>query len=277
MANLRVVILTLILASMPPIHAGSQKLDAPQTVIVKNGALVLRGLLWHPTGRGPFPVVLFNHGSGSLPDLKNPAILGSTFARHGYAFLFLFRRGAGLSADQGTNSGALMAQAFALNGQEGRNELQLKLQEIELSDVRAGVEFLRTRGDVDARRIAIVGHSFGGQLTLLLTERDSSVRAAVVFGAAAASWDSSPKLQARLIAAVGNTDVPVFFIHAANDYSTAPGTALAAEMKRLGKAQSLKIFPPWGETASQGHNFVNLAVSMWESDVFAFLDERLRP
>jgi dienelactone hydrolase len=170
-----------------------------------------------------------------------------------------------------------MARALEQDGQEARNELQLQLLENELSDVIAGLAVLRGRTDVDAHRVAVVGHSFGGQLTLLLTERDKSVRAAVVFGVAAASWESSPKLRARLLAAVGRTDAPVFFIHAANDFSVAPGTTLAAEMKRLGKLQHVKIYPSVGQTPAAGHNFIHLSLSAWEQDVFAFLEDRMRP
>lgn len=277
MANFPVFIAVLVLASAQPVQAPGQVLLAPETVVVQSGALTLRGLLWRPSGRGPFPAVLFNHGSGPASDPHKPAILGAAFARHGYVFLYLFRRGAGLSADRGTNSAELMARALAEKGQEGRNELQLQLLEIELSDVVAGLAFLRAHAEVDARRVAVAGHSFGGQLTLLLGERDANVRAAVVFGAAAASWEHSPKLQARLVAAVGRTSAPVFFIHAANDYSVAPGSALAAEMARLGRPHRVKIYPPIGQTPAEGHDFVHVGLSTWEPDVFAFLDERMAP
>jgi len=36
----------------------------PDTIVVRSGELRLSGLLWRPEGRGPFPAVLFNHGSG---------------------------------------------------------------------------------------------------------------------------------------------------------------------------------------------------------------------
>jgi hypothetical protein len=111
---------------------------------------------------------------------------------------------------------------------------------------------------------------------LLLTERDRTLAAAVDFGGAAGSWERSPQLRARLLEAVGGTVVPVFFIHTANDYSVAPGKALAAEMTRLDKPHRIKIYPPYGATASEGHNFLHLNVATWEPDVFAFLDERLR-
>jgi pimeloyl-ACP methyl ester carboxylesterase len=50
-----------------------------------------------------------------------------------------------------------------------------------LNDVMAGLSFLEGLAGVDSERIALVGHSFGGQLTLLAAERDQRVRAVVTF------------------------------------------------------------------------------------------------
>jgi hypothetical protein len=69
---------------------------------------------------------------------------------------------------------------------------------------------------------------------------------------------------------------PMFFIHAANDYSVNPGKALDARLAQLGKTHRLKIYPPIGRTADDGHNFPLLGVSIWEPDVFAFLDAHMR-
>jgi carboxymethylenebutenolidase len=268
---------TALLTALLSAHAAAQASDAPETVVVRNGSLTLHGLLWRPKVGAPFPAVLFNHGAGPNSDPSLPAILGPAFARHGYAFLFLYRRGAGLSADQGLDSGALMAQALAQGGQAARNELQLKLQEAELSDVVAAIAFLRAQPGVDANRVASVGHSFGGQLTLLLAERDANLRAAVVFGAAARSWGNSPDLRTRLLGAAGRARAPLFFIHAENDISVAPGKALAAERNRLGKPHRVMIYPPVGQTTFDGHGFVYVGLSTWERDVFAFLDQHMQP
>jgi fermentation-respiration switch protein FrsA (DUF1100 family) len=83
-------------------------------------------------------------------------------------------------------------------------------------------------------------------------------------------------LRARLTAAAGHVAVPVFFIHAANDYTIASGQALDAERAQLGRPHRLKIYPPVGTTADEGHAFLDLRVAMWEPDVFAFLDEHVR-
>jgi dienelactone hydrolase len=277
MMKVRMLVVAVALAWASPIQTKGQPAKAPETVVVQSGGLTLRGLLWRPSGRGPFPAVLFSHGSGPAAYPQKPAALGPAFVRHGYVFLYLFRRGAGLSADQGTNSEELMSRVLREKGQDARNELQLQLLETELSDVLGGLAFLRGRPEVDTHRVAVAGHSFGASLTLLIAERDSALRAAIAFSGSAASWEHSPQLRARLIAAVGRTTVPIFFIQAENDYSIAPAKELSAEMERLGKPHRIKIYPSIGQTASEGHDFYYLGLSIWEPDVFAFLDERMRP
>src|SRR5262245_26812593 len=257
-----------------------QTTNTPEVIDVRSGALTLRAQVWRPSGSGRFPAVLFNHGGYSAGDRlppSDPETLGSVFARHGYVFLWLHRQGTGLSSDQGASDGDRMARAQEAEGVEGRNRVQLDLLEHEqMDEARAALARLRTRSDVDVRRIGLVGHSFGGSLTLLMAAQDPDVRAAVTFGGAAGSWNQSPALRTHLLAAVGRMSAPALFIHAANDYSTASGSALAAEMQRLGKPHALKIYPPFGADTRDGHNLVFRSVSTWEADVFAFLDAHLR-
>jgi carboxymethylenebutenolidase len=261
-------------------------IQIPDTVVVPSGNLRLTALLWRPEGRGPFPAVLFNHGSWPTNSQSGrPAreifaqarVLGPVFARHGFLFLFLFRRGVGLSANQGVSTADQLERELEAHGQEARNRMQLRLlQTDELSDALAGLVYLRALPEVDSHRVAVAGHSFGGSLTLLVAERDSGLMASVDFAGAAGSWESSPQLRARLLSAVGATTVPTFFIHAANDYSVAPGRELAAEMARRGRSYRTKIYPSSGTSASEGHNVVDLGVATWEDDVFAFLSQALR-
>lgn len=257
---------------------------APSTVVVQSGELKLRGLLFRPAGRGPFPAVLFNHGSGhapsasaSGPDHRHPELLGPVFARHGYLFLYLYRRGDGLSAGQGLAAGDVMDQAMASGGQDARNQVQLHLLETdETDDALAGLTYLRALPEADPARVAVVGHSFGGSVTLLLAARDPSIRAIVTFAAVGYSWDHSPQLRAELGAAVARMSAAVFLISAANDFSLGPEKELAAQMDRLGRPpHQIKIYPPVGHTPEEGHDFIHLEVSTWEPDVFAFLAQYL--
>ena len=257
----------------------------PETVVVPSGKLRLKAFLWKPNGSGPFPTVLFNHGSGGadahhtagLPITEAPKKLAPLFLKHGYAFLYIFRRGQGLSADQGPFMQDILRQEEATKGKEARQHSQFVLATTDqLNDVLAALAFLKATPAVDAKRIAIVGHSFGGQLTLLAAERDKSVRAAVTFAAAAGSWERSPELRDRLLNAVNKATVQIMLIQAANDYSTAPSYALADELARLHKPHLLKIYPPVGNASEDGHNFLYLAMPRWERDVFGFLDEHVK-
>ena len=258
---------------------------APETVVVPSEKLRLKAFLWKPAGPGPFPAILFCHGSGGadsdhtagLPITQAAENLAPLFLKHGYAFMYLFRRGQGLSADQGPFMQDILQREETAKGKESRQHLQFVLATRDhLDDVMAGLTFLKATPGIDAKRVAIVGHSFGGQLTLLAAERDNTIRAAVTVSAAAGSWQRSSELRERLLSAVDKSTAPIMLIQAANDYSTAPSCALAHEMERLRKPYVLKIYPPVGKTSDDGHNFLYLAIPQWEPDVFGFLDEHVK-
>ena len=257
----------------------------PETVEIRSRTLHLKGYLWEPPGTGPFPAVLFNHGRSDAPQQHTRALtitaaartLGPVFVQHGYVFLYPFRRGEGLSAEQGPFIGDLLARETATRGEDARAHLQFVLLTTDhLEDATSALSFLRSLTTVDPRRIAVAGHSFGAQLTLLIVGRDPSIRGAVVFGPAAASWQRSLESRESLIAAVRKTAAPIMFIHTANDYDTTPGLTLAAQLDSLHKPNLLKIYPPVGQTPSEGHNFLYTNISLWESDVFGFLDEYVK-
>jgi dienelactone hydrolase len=263
----------------------SAQIAAPQTVEIPSGNLHLKGYFWKPSGPGPFPAVLFNHGSGGadaahtgeFPITEAAERLAPLFVGHGYAFLFPFRRGQGLSADQAPFIQDVLQREEMMNGKEARQHLQFVLMTTEqLDDVMAAVAFLKTVPGIDSRRIGVAGHSFGGQLTLLAAERDSTLRAAVTFAAAANSWKHSAELRTCLLSAVAKTNAPIMMIHAANDYDTSPGRALSDELDRLHKLHVLKIYPPVGQTQDDGHNEVYKAIHQWEEDVFKFLEEHVK-
>jgi carboxymethylenebutenolidase len=285
MRKLCVLVLAPVVLMLTAVTAWGQTSGGPEMVLIHSGSATLHAMLWRPQGRGPFPGILLNHGSGRTredlerlgPYERNAEKLGPVFARHGYVFLYLFRRGVGLSADQGANAVDLMNSESAAHGQEARNALQLQLLENrEMDDTLSALKFLRALPYVDPKDVAAVGHSFGGSLTVLLAERDPSLRAVVVFSGSGYSFDRSPELRTRLLAAVDHITVPIFFIHAENDYSLSSGKVLDARREQIGKPHRLKIYPPIGHTVDEGHDFLHLGVSILEPDVFAFLDENMR-
>jgi carboxymethylenebutenolidase len=257
---------------------------AAQIVVVRSGELHLNGYFWKPVGPGPFPAILFNHGSGADDPqytadrtmAQAASDLAPLFLKHGYAFLYLCRRGQGLSADQGPFVQDLLKQAEA-RGAEARKQLHYQLiTGSQLDDALAGLTFLKAAPDIDPKRIAIMGHSFGGMLTLLCGDHDTTIRAEVTFAAGANSWRVSPELQHRTLEAVRKTAAPIMLVYAANDYDTTPGKDVSAELDRLHKPHLLKIYTAIGNTADDGHNLLYVGISEWEPDVFKFLDDNMK-
>jgi carboxymethylenebutenolidase len=258
---------------------------APQVVTFPSGNLHLKAYLWTPPGSGPFPAVLFSHGSGGATadvtagmQISEAAdVLAPFFLKHGYAFFYPFRRGHGPSADQAAFMQDVLRREEAARGKEARQHLQFTLLTIEqLDDVMAALAFLKSAPRIDSHRIAVAGHSFGGQLTLLAAERDPSIRAAVTFAAAANAWERSPELRARLLSALSKTNAAIMLTHAENDYGTTAGRAMADELERLHKPHLLKIYPAVGLTSDDGHGMLYEDIPAWEDDVFKFLDQYVK-
>jgi len=226
----------------------------------------LRGALLRPEGPGPFPAVVYNHGSESDPSLEFLGELGAWFQKRGFVVLFPFRRGASGS------DGPHWETIVNARPEAERNQATVEQLDAQSDDVLAGIAFLRTLPYVDFRFVAVAGCSFGGIETLLAAERTNDVYAAVDFAGASVSWAGSAPLRQRLVAAVRRSRVPVFFVQAQNDFDTTPSLVLSGELADAGKASSVKIFPPHGRTAMMGHaHFCNHAMSEWGSDVLAFL------
>jgi carboxymethylenebutenolidase len=278
---------TLLLLSLASLAFGQSGQPGPAEIVqFPSEQLHLKGYLWKPSGTGSFPAVLLIHGSGGPGPMQTSGMtmkeaaetLAPVFVKHGYAFFYPCRRGHGLSADQGKFIQDSLKDEEAAKGIKARETLQFALLTgPQLEDTLAALSFLKTVPGIDARRIAAVGHSFGGQLTILAQERDPAVRAVVTFGAAANSWTKSPELQNRLLAAVKAANGPIMLIHAANDYDTAPGRDLASELERRHKRFLLKIYPPVGKTPDEGHNLLYNSIPVWEGDVFKFLDDNVHP
>lgn len=247
----------------------------PQLVTYTSGDLTLRALLWKPPGPGPFPAVLFNHGSERDHD-THFALIGPKFARAGYAFFAPYRRGQGLSADQGTWVLDTLARVAREQGMIERGKKAIELLKTEqLNDVLAALARLQGMPFVDPDRIAIVGNSFGGVLAMQMAERGRGIRASVNMAGAALNWKRSPEFKQWMFDMARNAQVPVFFIQAENDQDTGPSRELSVEMSRLGKPNRMRIFPPFGKTAEDGHSFGYLGSHLWSAEVFAFLRETM--
>jgi|WetSurMetagenome_2_1015567.scaffolds.fasta_scaffold513204_1 uncharacterized protein len=111
----------------------------------KSGNDTLRGRVYIPSGKPPFPGVIFFHGSGSSGDTYFEA--SERLIKKGIlAFMFNFR-GCGIS-----------------DGDFSKQTIEMGLE-----DAKAGLGLFLNISELDKNHVGIAGSSFGGFLTALLS------------------------------------------------------------------------------------------------------------
>jgi len=146
--------------------------DSEEVTISANG-YTLAGTLLLPRGvRRPMPAAILITGSG--PQDRDSQIAGlenyrpfKQFAEHlaglGVAVLRVDDRGTG--------------------GSTGKETWMTITTSTLADDTRAQISYLRTRREIDPKRIALIGHSEGGSIALMIATTDARIRAIVLMAA----------------------------------------------------------------------------------------------
>jgi len=224
----------------------------------------LAGFWLVPEGPGPYPAAVFNHGSDGLRPASMPGI--EALRSMGYATFIPVRRG----HNEQPGTFWLDRVTAPWGSPEMGGQLVAALRD-ELRDVMAAVEWVGERGEVDGRRIVMVGSSFGGVLTVLALGDGAPLRAGVSFAGPSMTWPQAPALQQAMLAAIAAGRAPLFLAQAYNDNSLAPTYAMGAEMARLGRPHETRVYPPIGEGPGGGHGIFGTGVELWRRDVRSFL------
>jgi carboxymethylenebutenolidase len=265
-AYLRYPLVLFLLASIASISVAQSE---PEEVVFLSAKRGLHGFLWKPEGAGPFPAIVWNHGSEKMPG-SQPA-LAKFYTAHSYVFFAPHRRG------QGRSPGDYIQDLVAQAPPAERARRMVELQQVEVEDVVAALNYLKSQPFVAPARIAISGCSYGGIQTLLAGEQDLGVKALVPFAPGAMAWEQNAPLQDRLIRAVDLAKAPVFLIQAENDYDLAPSRVLSKEANKKKKDFQSKVYPPFGSSPQEGHwGFCSSATDVWGNDVLAFLDAHMK-
>jgi carboxymethylenebutenolidase len=249
----------------------------PEVVSFPSGRITLAGVLYKPEGAGPFPAVLFNHGSG--PGMTSDELfqaLGPRFVSRGWVFFAPWRRGQGLSETAGPYIMDDIHAAWQKEGVSAAAAVLVRRHETDqLEDQLAGLAWLRTARFVTPGRIAVAGNSFGGIQTVLGVER-ADYCAGINMAGAAQSWKLNPQLQAVMTRAVRNARAPIFVFQAENDYDVAPTRVLSAAMREAGKPYQATIYPPSGGAPPEGHGLPLAGIAVWFDDAMGFLEKNCR-
>ena len=188
----------------------------------ESAGLTLDGTLTRPEGDGPHPAVVLVSGSG--PQDRNSEVfnhklfhvLADHLTRQGIAVLRYDERGVGASG--GTFDGAT-SEDFA-------------------TDVAAAVRFLRSRSEIDADAVGLLGMSEGGLVAPMVHTRFEPVDFLVLMaGPSVPGYDILVEQTARIAAAQGTPSGAVDSIRSVQrrtleGVATAPDSAAAAEHLR---------------------------------------------
>ena len=137
-----------------------------------SGNLMLPGLVYRPAGKGPFPAMLWNHGSEKMPSAQ--VELARFYTEHGFVFFLPTREGHGNAP--GDYIGDL--QRKIMEQEKDKAVAQRKIVDLHdrfNADVVAAVAWLKKQPYVDADRIVMSGCSYGGIQTLLSAEKGLGV------------------------------------------------------------------------------------------------------
>ena len=160
----------------------------------KQANITLAGTLTLPQKDGFFPAVILISGSGpqnrdeELAGHKPFLVLSDYLSRNGFAVLRFDDRGTALSEGNHDNA----------------------TSEDLATDVQSGIDYLKTRDEINPDKIGLIGHSEGGLIAPLVAAQSKDVAFIIMLGGPGIPGDKILLIQQQLIAKVeglGNKEI----------------------------------------------------------------------
>lgn len=272
-----VVLLSLLLIlAMLPVEAASYTTEFLNiSVNLKHGTVYDEARFTKPAGDGPFPLIILTHGTPRLAEERKNTDVTSYykaqteyFLEQGYAVLFVVRRGFGASM-------APYAENLTLsNGTKDYWGAGLEAAK----DLRAAVDYAKSRQDVEKTKIVLLGQSTGGHSVIATGSLNlEGICGIINFAGGRGSYaPDQVRDENNLIdsmARYGKTSaVPTLWLYSANDHYFRPTLARAmykAYTESGGQAVFIQL-PPYG---NDGHRSFVGNRDVWSSYVEKFLTE----
>lgn len=150
----------------------------------KEAKIKLAGTLTTPHGNGKFPTVILVAGSGpndrdeELFGHKPFLVIADYLTQRGYAVLRYDKRG--VASSEGDFAAATVFD-FA-------------------NDTKAAIEYLKSRKEIDSKKIGIWGHSEGGQVAQIVAAQDPLVHFIILMASPAIGGDEILMHQTKVLA-----------------------------------------------------------------------------
>jgi len=230
----------------------------------------LAATLYKPKGEGPFPLVIFNHGStgpGLIANTLtiNPWQFGHYLKQHNIALLIPMRRGRG--ASQGRYNESYNCSVNSV--ESGINYASQSLD--------ATMHYIQQQTWIDQNKIVIAGHSRGGLLSVVYAAKHPQwFKGVVNFSGgwmAEQCQITSPVAsnQGLFSTAANNNPLPHLFIYAHNDpyYSDSAIENYVESFKQAGGQVDFQFYSI-GSSAN-GHALFHEYGELWIEDVKHYL------
>lgn len=164
----------------PPLPYREEEITFPNA----KAGIELAATLTVPKTAGPHPAAILISGSG--PQDRNEALAGHK------PFLVL--------ADHLTRNGIAVLRYDDRGFGKSKGDFNAATTEDFASDAAAAFEFLKTRTEIDPKRIGLIGHSEGGIIAPIVANREPGIAFVVLMAGTAVSGDKVILEQSRAIA-----------------------------------------------------------------------------
>ncbi|MGQ0709541.1 MAG: dienelactone hydrolase family protein [Rhodoferax sp.] len=238
-----------------------------ETGVLGQRTIQLEATLYKPDGAGPFPVLVFNHGSsgGPIPAdyTENPRGLASYLNARGISLLVPMRRGRGKS--EGSNA----EEPSPCTVEGARAGIDYASAALD-----ASFAYLRQQSWAAMDKVLLAGHSRGGILSVVYAAEHPGVAVGVVNFSGGWKSDNCGPADVNLAlfeAAAIRTKVPHLFLYAQGDgfYADASMQKYADTFRAAGGQVEFRLFKLEN---MNGHQLFHRARRVWEKDLDAFIE-----
>lgn len=225
----------------------------------------LEATIYRPKGPGPFPVVIFSHGSSGGPIPASYTETAKSFAaflneRH-IALVIPMRSGRGKSEGDNNEEPSRCTTQAASSGIDNAS-----------AALRATTEFLRTQHWAAMHAVILAGHSRGGLLSVVYAANHPAIARGVINFAGGWKNDTCGAIDVNtpLFAQAGQkSTVPNLFIYGHGDgfYADSSIQAYVAAFKDSGADVDFRFYTLEG---INGHAIFHKGLPLWKRDLDAF-------
>ena len=220
-----------------------------------------------PQPKNGYPAIILNHGSAS-DDPHFPGYYCGVikfFVEKGYVVFLPYREGYSIFPDGTVRS----------SGRYNNDPTQLRFNGV--IDVISATNYLVANAPVNPRKIAYIGHSYGGITSIFTNALPGYQQAVVSLSGDAESWNNDA-LRDLLYNSIDNAKSPLFFIQPKNDVDISPTAEFfrrAAGYPNNTRSQAA-IYPPvsyapTGECAHICFVYDDKFIKAWGNTVIDFL------